>query len=74
MTSVARVAKSRESHGGFSATRVSCNGTGTRVNASLAEAFPLEGVPLVKANGEELRLPSWGEEQTVVFALLRHFG
>lgn len=53
----------------------------TRTNASSQElvtssaaGFPLEGLSVLDAQGNEVKLPAWGEDDTVVFALLRHFG
>ena len=39
--------------------------------AAPGAAWPLEGVQLLDARGNEAPLPIWGEDQTAVFALLR---
>jgi len=44
------------------------------VASSVASSFPLEGIKLLNTEGAEVPLPAWDEEETTVFALLRHFG
>mmetsp|Transcript_19509 Transcript_19509/g.23383 ORF Transcript_19509/g.23383 Transcript_19509/m.23383 type:complete len:135 (-) Transcript_19509:730-1134(-) len=48
--------------------------TAAAAAASIAADFPLDGVNIADAKGAQVALPCWNEDETVVFALLRHFG